>query len=333
MDAAPAAADVEVSIVSLKGGEQLAQCIAALPRACAGLSWRLTLVDNSPAGLDLTQCLGAGGPAASVVLRSTGRRGFGANQNLALAAIVGERRARYTLILNDDAVPDELSVTTMVRYADDRPHSGAISPVIRGADGALEPSIVAWPTLTNVATSCAFPSPRGRAGLKGGWINGACMLVRTEALAHVGLFDPRYFLYYEETDLCRRMSQAGWQLERCDDAAIVHHRHQTAMLAGSALEIDQQVLRSGYLYFRKHHGPLAARAFNWLVRCGLLARTAKVALGHGAGNGTSDVPSARRLWTLAMFRPSRPTRFEVEARANSERALPEGRLGRPTLAP
>ena len=319
--------------MSLKGGEQLAQCVAALPRACAGLSWRLTLVDNSAAGLDLTRCLGAVGPPDAVVLRSAGRRGFGANQNLALASIVGQRRARYALILNDDVEPDELSVTTMVGYADERPRAGAISPVIRGADGTLEPSIVAWPTLTNVASSCAFPSPPRTASIARGWINGACMLVRTDALAHVGLFDPRYFLYYEETDLCRRMSRAGWLLERCADAAIVHHRHQTAMLTGSALEIDQQVLRSGYLYFRKHRGRLAARAFSCLVRGALLARTAKVALEHAAGQRSREVPTARRLWALAMFRPSRPTRFEIEAQANSARPLSERSMGGATLAP
>ncbi len=85
--------------MSLNGGEQLARCVAALPGACAGLTWRLTLVDNSAAGLDLTRCLGVDKPTA--VLRSEGRRGFGANQNLALAGIVRERRARYALILND----------------------------------------------------------------------------------------------------------------------------------------------------------------------------------------------------------------------------------------
>ncbi len=209
----------------------------------------------------------------------------------------------------------------------------AISPTIRDADGTLEPSIVAWPTLSGVAMGCAFASPQTRTSAKRGWINGACMLVRTAALAQVGLFDPRYFLYYEETDLCRRMSLAGWRLEQCADAGIVHHRHKTAMLTGSALEIDQQVLRSGYLYFRKHHGRFAARAFNWLVRGGLLARTAKAALEHAAGHGAGKVPGARRLWALTMFRPSRPTRFEAEAQANPEGLLPGGGLGRTTLAP
>lgn len=319
MDVSRAPVDVEVSIVSLRGGPQLKRCVATLQRACAGLTWRLTLVDNSPNGLDHTSCFR--GLPDSVVLRSEGRRGFGANQNLALARVVHERRARYVLVLNDDAELGDLAVTTLVRYADQRPRAGAISPVIRDLQGSLEPSIVAWPRLSSLALSCALPSRPRRKTATEGWLNGACMLVRTAALAQVGLFDPRYFLYYEETDLCRRMARAGWQLEQCAGAVVVHHRRQSTMLAGSALEIDEQILRSGYLYFRKHHGRLAARSFNGLVRCGLLARTAKAAVEDAAGRGAGGVSSTGRLWALTRFRPSRPTRFEIEAQANVQQSL------------
>lgn len=308
-------ADVEVSIVSLRGGSQLSRCVATLPRACAGLSWRLTLVDNSPSGLALTPSL-HGVPAAAT-LRSEGRRGFAANQNLVLTQVVREDRARYVLVLNDDTELDTRSVTTLVRYADERPHTGAVGPVLRDSNGARSPSIFAWPTLTNQVLSSAFPRRQPRPVAEQGWINGACLLVRTAALAQVGLFDPQYFLFYEETDLCRRMTRAGWRIEQCANATVVHRQHQTTKRTGSAVEIDQQMLRSRYLYFRKHRGRLAARMLNGLVRCGLFARTAKVAVETAAGRKPSGSPTAGVLWALTASQPSRPTRFELEARANS----------------
>ncbi len=307
-------ADVEVSIVSLRGGSQLERCVATLPRACAGLDWRLTLVDNSPFGLDLRHHL-HGGPAV-VVLRSNGRRGFGANQNLALAAIARERRARYALVLNDDTEPGAGSITTLVQYADRRPRTGALAPVIADSAGNLEPSVIAWPTLISQALISLLPNRQPTTTAEDGWVNGACVLLRTATLAEVGLFDPQYFLFFEETDLCRRMTDAGWRTEHCSGASIVHHKSQTTR-TGSRIELERQSLRSQYLYFCKHHGRFSARVLNGLVRCGLLARTAKAMIETVGRMKPNKSSTAGGLWTLALSRPSRPTRFEIEARQGS----------------
>lgn len=89
-------AKVEVSIVSLGDAARLAACIKSLSGACAGTSWRPTVVDNSPTGQDLTDVL-ASAPSPTVI-RSEGRRGFGANQNLALTELLPHDRVRYVLI-------------------------------------------------------------------------------------------------------------------------------------------------------------------------------------------------------------------------------------------
>ena len=315
MNVQRAAVDVEVSIVTLCGGAQLSRCLAAVPAACAGVSWRLTLVDNSASGLVLSHLLCVM-PAATVV-RSEGRRGFGANQNLVLTDVVGERRARYALVLNDDAELDPDSVAALVRYADEHPRVGVVGPVMRGSDDIRLPSLFPWPTLANQASSTAFPG-RPVPAVRQGWIDGACMLLRTAALAQVGLFDPRYFLFYEDTDLCRRMTRAGWQAERCVDAAVVHRRHQTTTRTTASIEIDQQMLRSRYLYFQKHHGRVMARALNGLVRCGLAARTVKGAVETAVKRGSNGSAATRSLYALMASRPSHPTRLEAEARANAE---------------
>lgn len=305
-------ADVEVTIVSLAGGPQLARCLAALPQACVGLSWRVTLIDNSVSGLDLGDVDAL--PHLTVV-RSIGRRGFGANQNLALTQVLKERRARYALLLNDDAESAPDAVAALVRHADTHPKIGAVAPVIRSPGGGGEPSILAWPTVADEALSWLRPGRPSTYEPSSGWLNGACVLTRVDALAQVGLFDPRFFLFYEETDLCRRLVDSGWRTGRCLDATILHQKHHTAAKAGSAVAIQKQILRSRYLYFRKHHGPTTARILNGLTRCALLARAAKLSTEVRFGRSCSESTSPRILWELARYAPSHATTFEIEARA------------------
>ena len=306
-------ADVEISIVSLRGGPVLDRCLATLACGCKGLDWRLSLVDNSPAGLHIEYS--RHGIAPGVVVRSEGRRGFGGNQNLALETIVCERRARYVLILNDDVELDAHAVTAMVRHADRDPHAGVVGPLVRNADGSCDPPLLAWPTLANQTVQCLLPRWEVRASPRDGWITGSCMLVRTAALAAVGLFDPRYFLFFEETDLCRRMTRAGWRVEHCGDASILHQKHQTTKHVGLDITIEQQFLRSRYLYIRKHYGRLAARSLDGSLRCAFLARAAKAALEAVLGRVPMRSSPLGTLWALTISRPSRPTGLEIEAGA------------------
>lgn len=299
------AVDVEISIVSLGNVAQLSRCAASLPAACAGLDWRLTVVDNSPAGMELGSTL-ASTPAS--VVRSEGYRGFGANQNLVLESVVRERRARYVLILNDDTEVDDAALVRLVRHADGDARLGAVSPAVRDATGRPEPELFAWPGLSDHAARALFPRLAPRAPGRSGWLNGAAMLVRMACLEEVGFFDPTFFLFFEETDLCLRMVEAGWRLGVCPSAGLVHQRHGTTAHAQSNLWVDQQMLRSRYLYFRKHRGPAPAWTLAAVTRCALALRAGKAAVRARRS------PEARRtalvLWRLAMYAPTNPSPLE-----------------------
>lgn len=297
-------ADVEISIVSLLGGSRLERCLAALPAACGGLDWRVTLVDNSPSGLDVAW------PALNVI-RSVGRRGFAANHNLVLTAVLAERRARYVLVLNDDTELTPGCLATLVRRADEHPRTGAVGPRIPGSGE----SMFAWPTPASQLVSSLVPRKLMRPSAREGWLTGACILLRADALAEVGLFDPDYFLFFEDTDLCRRLTDAGWQIEHCPEATAAHARAQTTTRTGTEVERQQQMLRSQYLYCQKHHGALTAHLLNGFGTGALVARTAL--FGLRALRGRSDLPTVRLVWILTRYRPSRPTRFEIEARERS----------------
>jgi GT2 family glycosyltransferase len=311
METQPGEVDVEISVVSLGDVAQLSRCAATLPAACAGLDWRLTVVDNSPRGLELPTAM-LDGIAASVV-RSEGPRGFAANQNLVLAAVVAQRRARYVLILNDDTEVDPAMLARLVRHADGDPRLGAVSPAVRDPAGHREPDRFAWPGVAEQAARALLPRLGPRRAGGSGWLNGAALLARTACLADVGLFDPSFFLFFEETDLCLRMVRGGWRLDVCRGAGLVHRRHGTTGQAQRLnLRVEQQMLRSRYLFFLKHRGRAAAETLAALTRCALALRAAKAAMGARIGGGSAA--EARRtalvLWRLAAYAPRRPTPLE-----------------------
>jgi GT2 family glycosyltransferase len=312
MPAPVATVDVEVSIVSLGDTEMLATCVNTLAAACEGLAWRLTIVDNSRGGQDLQAVL-ASTPCASA-LRSEGRRGFGANHNLVLSTVLADSRARYVLVLNDDTELDRHTVTMLVEHADRNHDVGAVSPRIRDSDGRPEPSQLAWPSLWQQVIHAMFPRLRPSPAQTRGWLNGACILLRTSALCQVGVFDTAFFLFFEDADLCLRLAQAGWGLDACVDASIVHHGHRTILVPEFRPDVEEQLLCSRYLFFRKHHGLVAARVVTLLVRCALLMRAAKMVAEAAAGRSPTGFSRPRTLWELARTRPARPSKLELEAR-------------------
>lgn len=89
------------------------------------------------------------------------------------------------------------------------------------------------------------------------WVPDCYSLMRREVLAQVGLFDPRYFMYYEEVDHCRRVKAAGWKVVYYPDTSVVHLAGESAKSAGvlsKVRQISTLLVECELLYMRKHHG-------------------------------------------------------------------------------
>jgi GT2 family glycosyltransferase len=103
------------------------------------------------------------------------------------------------------------------------------------------------------------------------WVSGACMLARREALAAVGGFDERYFLYWEDADLCRRLRGRGYEIGYVPGATVVHQVGQSSRHA--RLRATREFHRSAYRYYATHVASSGAgRALAWLLltlRCGV----------------------------------------------------------------
>jgi GT2 family glycosyltransferase len=83
------------------------------------------------------------------------------------------------------------------------------------------------------------------------WVSGSFMLARREALESAGCFDERFFMYSDETDLCRRIKMAGWEIRHLPQMTILHHDRK----AGVKPHIESLGAVTRIMYARKHFSP------------------------------------------------------------------------------
>ena len=203
------------------------------------------------------------------LVRSPGNLGYGRGCNLGFERV----RSPFVLFMNADVViePDELR--ELLRFHRSRDRAGMTAPATRFPwTDQVQPVGDAMTPWSLVAASSGIPGlvPKkrplhpGERPFKTDWLCGAIMLVRSDAFRAVGGFDPRFFLYFEETDLCRRLQTAGWELWAVGGATATHmagasaRQVQTGLVLGDCL--SDHYYQSRYYYLAKHFGGLAAAA-------------------------------------------------------------------------
>ncbi|PZS17404.1 MAG: hypothetical protein DLM54_09690 [Acidimicrobiales bacterium] len=294
--------DVEISVVNHQGRELLRACLSTLPAAIGGLRWHATVVDNA-SGDGSLEMLQQEFPWAKVLLNRV-RHGFGFNHNQVIRPVVANGSARYVLVLNNDTELYPGSIQELVAFADSDPDIGATGPPLVNTDGSPQVSFCPFPRLvSHLRSEFLRRNPRGMGGAKEGWLSGACLLVRTTALRDVGAFDTRFFLFFEDVDLALRLRSAGWASRLSTTTPVVHHYHATVARPELRLPMERQMLRSRYLYLRKHHGLLTAWAAAIITDVALALRSAKT-LMHSAQQGQNFTgPAPSFLLRLAWMNP------------------------------
>jgi hypothetical protein len=245
--------DISIIIVTWNTRELLRRCLESVEATLQHLSCEVIVVDNASTD---------GSPAMlrerfpSVCLIENGEnRGFGAANNQALRIMKG----RYALLLNSDTLLTENAVSELFTYLERHPDVAMACGQLLNADGSRQNSIAAFPTLLTLMTNTPlleylvprqFLSKRRRyvAPVEIESAIGACLLVRKSAIDAVGMFDERYFFFFEETDWAYRMRQVGWKIVHVPTAFIYHFQGQSI---GRNLPSRIAFYRSRYQFFRK----------------------------------------------------------------------------------
>ena len=188
---------------------------------------RIVIVDNGSKHHSLEARLQKLG---GVELISNGENlGFATAVNRGIAACVAE----WTLLLNPDVtVPDEFLDEVLLaaeRLVRNRPKTGVIGFKLQNRDGTTQPSCGPFPTLVNTIAGAFAPrwkrkcKPLPDASTQVPWATGGCLLIRQDCFQTLGGFDNRFFLYYEDVDLCKRAKEAGYEVWYSPDVAAIHH--------------------------------------------------------------------------------------------------------------
>ena len=295
--------DISISLVNTQNRELLLDCLASLEQAARGVSLQTIVIDNASTD-GSAEAVAAAYPQVELVARRH-RRGFGANHNHAIA----RARGRHVLILNEDTVLCEGMLDRMCRFMDQNPRVGACGPRIANPDGSEQPSAFHFPTPARVALTtltlerAGWVQSGGDRVARVDWVCGAAILARRDALARVGGFDERLFIYSEDPDLCLRLRDAGYQTAYFPHATVVHFENATT--SGVPERRIFQIERSRAAYARKHHG---AAGELWVRAMTATAFGARAA----AARALLGAPGGRRLKQLD---PDAPGRLFAHVRA------------------
>jgi GT2 family glycosyltransferase len=273
----PAIPDISVIVVSFNTREVLRTCLTRLMEDAAGLKAEVIVVDN--ASKDGSADMVAGSFPQFQLVRSDTNLGFAAANNVGFLRATG----RYLVLLNPDAFLEKGALARAVARMDAEPRTGLAGGRLVDRHGALQPSGRLFPSLFNEllvlsGLAARFPGSRlcGRfdrtwadpsKDARVDWVPGAFNIIRREAIEKVGNFDERFFLYYEEVDLCRRISEAGYEIWYWPEILVTHLGGESSKtvksedFSSSGSQLTLWRMRSGLLYYRKHEGALGA----WLA--------------------------------------------------------------------
>ena len=228
----------------------------------------IIVVDNA-SGDDSAHLLQADFPEI-VFLQTEENLGLAGGVNVGMRAAKG----KYYLILNPDIISPVGSLSALIEFMEGTPKVGLVGGKLLSPNGDVQPSCFRFyrPMTIIYRRTPLGRTRRGQAELNRfvmqdydrqqarevDWIQGSCMMARAGAVQEVGMWDERFFLYFEDVDWCRRFWEAGWRVMFVPQAAFSHF-HQRSSERGSLFGIftnwaTRAHITSAIKYFWKYRG-------------------------------------------------------------------------------
>ena len=255
--------NVFVSIINFNGNKNTLECLRSLEKLnLQGISLSVVVTDNaSKEKLELDENFLKNIPLK--IFFNKENLGFSGGHNLGIEYALSHG-ADYVVILNNDVILDKGLIYELVKSAQD-PKIGIMSPKIYFAKGfeyhkdrykEEELGKVFWYAGGEMDWNNVIGRHIGVDEVDKGqydkereidFASGCCMLVKKEVFGKTGMFDNRYFLYYEDNDLCQRTRRKGFEILYEPKAVLWHKNAGSAGGSGSALQ-DYYITRNRLLF-------------------------------------------------------------------------------------
>jgi GT2 family glycosyltransferase len=246
---------IDVIVVSYNSGEHLRGCVE--PLSSFG-HVNVVVVDNASPDASLDAVRGL--PVTAIQNDRNGGFAYGCNTGWRAG------HAQYVLFLNPDARLDASALEALTAPLENDDRLGAVAPRIVHEDGSLDFSQRRYPRLRSTYAQALFlhrlfphaswtdevvrdDAQYVRHGSPD-WVSGAAVMVRRSVLEEIGGFDERFFMYCEDTDLCKRVWDLGREIRYEPEATVMHVGGGSAPRASLLPVLASSRIR----YARKHRG-------------------------------------------------------------------------------
>ena len=284
--------EIAAVLVNYNAGPELVLALQSLANDFAGREWEAVVVDN--ASSDGSESLAEAFAPRVRLIRNATNVGFGRGVNQGIAACA----APLVLLMNPDCHVLTGATRCLQSQLDAHDRCAIVGPRVLDPDGSVQGSARGDPDMLtgifgrtgrlrewfpllpaarrNVVTDAALGN--GAPSVVVDWVSGACMLIRRAAFESVGGFDERYFMYWEDADLCRRLRARGYHVRYVPGATAVHSVGRSSSTAPAAS--IRAFHESAYRYYSTHVAKGALRRGLARVmlsaRCRWLLRNSKV---------------------------------------------------------
>ena len=245
-------------VVNTNGRKHLLACLEAIERtAPSGIEREVLVLDNASDDGSAEAVRELGGDIRLIALER--RAGKAENDSHLLREAKGE----FCLLLNEDSELRPGAVEALLGALRDDPGAAAAGAQLLTPDGRPAPCAWRLPGFGTALAGALFLHRRytvesaGTESRAVGWVQSSAILLRRGAAEEVGWLDPGFFVYSDETDLCKRLGDAGWRILYVPSAEAVHHDQMALDEPGSERRIVEYH-RNRDRYLRKHAGPVAA---------------------------------------------------------------------------
>lgn len=265
---------VSIIIVHYKAVKELLDCLTSIYRSKPKTAFEIIVVDNDEEK-KIKKTLLQKFPRVTYIESKT-NRGYGAGNNL------GARFAKgaYLFFLNPDTVLFPNTIDALVQYLQNHSTVGIVAPVLQNSDHRLfdrQGSSELTPIAAIFSLSFIFKyfphNPIARSYLLLDWdkkttkkvatVPGSAFLIRKKTFELIKGFDKRFFLFFEEDDLCRRVRKLGYDIVMLPKANLVHFIGRS--MKGN-VDTPRIFSRSRFLYFKKHFGVFNALLVETFLR-------------------------------------------------------------------
>lgn len=275
-EATSARADVAIILVNYCSAALTIDCLRSLAGEVGALPGTSVIVSDNASpdgsGAAIAQAIVANGWSSwARVLALPSNGGFSYGNNGAFRDLIARGELpQYVWLLNTDTIVHRGALRSLVDFMDATPQAGIAGSRLEYLEGGTQCSAfrfhsvagefeasIGWGVVSKLlAPWCVAPLPASEP-VECDWVSGASFFVRSDIFRDLGLMDEGYFLYFEETDLCRRAKQRGMSCWYVPQSRVVHLEGQTTGVTDPAARTRRRAhywFKSRRRYFVKHHG-------------------------------------------------------------------------------